>query len=317
MRGVFLDLHSLDRDDLDLQGIKTSLEDWQLHETVLPDDVLKAISEAEVVVSNKVPLNEEVIRNSPQLKLICVAATGVNNVDIEAAKNNGVLVCNARDYATPSVVQHVFAMILSLSQRLKDYEQAVNNGDWGRSPYFCLLDFPITELTGKTMGIIGYGVLGKAVATMAKAFGMEVIIAERKGEELRAGRVAFEDVIRQADVLSLHCALMPETSHLIGVNELRSMKSSALLINAARGGVVDENALVDALEKNKIAGAGVDTLSQEPPVNSNPLLECSLTNLIVTPHIAWASRESRQRLLCEVEKNIAAYREGKERNRVV
>ena len=317
MRGVFLDLRSVDRDDLDLHGMKASLDDWQMHENVSADETLAAINGAEVVVSNKVLLSAEVITASSSLKLICVAATGVNNVDLEAAKMNGVAVCNARDYATPSVVQHVFAMILSLSQRLPEYQRAVKIGDWSKSSFFCLLDYPISELTGKTLGVIGYGVLGKAVANMARAFGMEVLVAERKGEPVREGRVAFEQLIEQADVISLHCALMPETQNLIGYSELKAMKTSSILINAARGGIVDECALLDALNQNEIAAAGLDTLSQEPPVVDNPIIGCGLPNLIVTPHIAWASRESRQRLLGEIEKNIAAYQKGEERNRVV
>ncbi|MEJ2108049.1 MAG: NAD(P)-dependent oxidoreductase, partial [Acidiferrobacteraceae bacterium] len=177
-----------------------------------------------------------------------------------------------------------------------------------------LLDYPITELAGKTLGVIGYGVLGHAVAQAAQAFGMQAIIAEHKGQSPRAGRVAFEDVLRQADVITLHCPLTPSTQGLIGAAELAMMKPAALLINAARGGIVDEQALVDALQRKAIAGAGVDTLTTEPPQQGNPLLEVMLPNLIVTPHIAWASRESRQRLLDDVEQNIRAYREGKSRN---
>jgi glycerate dehydrogenase len=315
MRGVFLDLNSVDRDDLDLTGFRGCLEDWRLHaRTVAGGEVAERITGAEVVVSNKVMLDAAALKTSPDLQLICVAATGTNNVDLQAARQQGITVCNARDYATPSVVQHVFALILSLTIQLPRYQQAVQQGHWQRSEQFCLLDYPISELAGKTLGIIGYGVLGHAVAQAAQAFGMQVIIADHKGRSPRQGRVAFEQLLRTADVITLHCPLTPETQGLIGSTELDMMKSTAFLINAARGGIVDEQALVDALQQGFIGGAGVDTLTKEPPMDGNPLLEAGLSNLIVTPHIAWASRESRQRLLDDVENNIRAFRAGTPRN---
>ena len=314
MRGVFLDLDSLDRGDLNLTSFKGCLDDWQFYNQSNAKVIAERIAGAQVVVSNKVMLDAAAIKASTSLQLICVAATGTNNVDLQAAHQQGIIVCNARDYATPSVVQHVFALILSLTIQLPRYQQAVHEGRWQQSEQFCLLDYPITELAGKILGVIGYGVLGHAVAQAAQAFGMRVVIADHKGQVPRAGRLAFEQVLQQADVITLHCPLTPATQGLIGAAELAMMKPSALLINAARGGIVDESALVDVLERKVIAGAGVDTLTIEPPRQGNPLLDAVLPNLIVTPHIAWASRESRQRLLDDVEQNIHAFRDGNPRN---
>ena len=314
MRGVFLDLDSLDRGDLDLTRFRRCLDDWQFHGRTGTDAIAERIAAAEVVVSNKVMLDAAVLKASPSLQLICVAATGTNNVDLQAARQHGITVCNARDYATPSVVQHVFALLLSLTIQLPRYQQAVHEGRWQQSEQFCLLDYPIAELAGKTLGVIGYGVLGHAVAQAARAFGMQVMIADHKGQVPRAGRLAFEQVLQQADAITLHCPLTPQTQGLIGAPELAMMKPTAILINAARGGIVHEQALVDALRQNVIAAAGVDTLTTEPPLGGNPLLEAGLPNLIVTPHIAWASRESRQRLVNDVEQNILAFKQGNARN---
>lgn len=317
MRGVFLDLESVDRGDLELSRLKASLEEWQMNSYTATPEIARSLVDAEVVVANKAALDESVLRTSPSLRLICIAATGTNNVDLACAQQLGMTVCNVRDYATPSVVQHVFAVLLSLTTQLPRYQRAVEQGRWQQSRHFCLLDFPISELAGKTLGIIGYGVLGHAVAQAAQAFNMRVIIAEHKGVQARANRVAFEEVLQQADVITLHCPLTPETRGLIGAAELSAMKPNAILINAARGGIVDEAALVSALQQQRIAGAAVDTLTTEPPTQGNPLIDVSLPNLIVTPHIAWASRESRQRLLDEVEHNIRAFKAGTPRNVVV
>lgn len=316
MHGVFLDAKSLDRNDLDWQALRACLDNWQLYDSTRPDQLRERLQDADVVVVNKVVLDRETLQSAKRLRLIAVAATGTNNVDIAAAQALGITVCNARNYATPSVVQHVFSVMLILTTQLLRYRQAVRDGDWQRSDQFCLLDYPITELAGKNLGVIGYGVTGQAVAAVARAFGMNVMAAARKGRSVVPGRMPFEAVLQQADVLTLHCPLTPETQNLIGAKELASMKPGALLINAARGGIVDEKALVQALQQNTIAGAAVDTLSQEPPTDDNPLLAVQLPNLIVTPHIAWASRESRQRLLGEVVQNIQAFRLGEVRNKV-
>jgi len=316
MLGVFLDRDSLDRGDLDFSMLDALPTDWQFYAQTHPEDLQERISDATVIITNKVVIDEAAMQAAPKLKLICVAATGYNNVDIGAAQRHGITVCNVRGYATPSVSQHVFALILSLSIHLVSYRQAVMRGDWQKSLHFCLLDYPIEELAGKTLGIVGHGELGKAVAHIAEAFGMNVIISQRPGTyEIPEGRVSFEQLLEQSDIVTLHCPLTPETHHLIGHDELRKMKSTALLINTARGGIVEEQALADALRDGYIAGAGVDVLNEEPP-KQNPLLADDIPNLIVTPHIAWASRASRQRLLTEIGHNIQAFLDSQPRNLV-
>jgi glycerate dehydrogenase len=311
MKGVFLDCDSLDHGDLDFTALRAALPCWQLHGSTRPVDTATRISGAEVVVSNKVLLDESALATAPHLRLIAIAATGTNNVDLCAAAQRGIAVCNIRRYATPSVVQHVFALLLALSRRLNDYQRAVQQGDWQRSDKFCLLDYPIRELGELTLGIVGFGELGRAVAETAEhAFGMRVMIAQRPGGVVRPGRVALHELLSQVDVLSLHCPLTAETRGLIGKTELARMKPDALLINTARGGLVDEAALVAALQSGRIGGAGIDVLATEPPGNDSPLLQQPLPNLIVTPHIAWASRESRQRLLDQLAANITAFVSG-------
>ncbi len=317
MLTVLLDRGAMDCGDLELGALERALPDWRSYESTHDAEVAGRITDATVVISNKVRLDEAALRNAPQLRLICIAATGTNHVDLEAAKRHGIAVCNVRGYATPSVVQHVFALILALSIRLPDYQRALSAGRWQASAQFCLLDYPIREIAGKTLGIIGYGELGQAVARVAEAFGMMVLVAQRAGIPAAPGRVPLHEMLPQLDVLSLHCPLSPETRGLIGAQELALMKPDALLINTARGGVVDEVALAEALRNGRLGGVGVDVLREEPPVHGNPLLAGDAPNLIVTPHIAWASRESRQRLVDETAENIRAFFSGIERNRVV
>lgn len=315
MLGVFLDRDSVDRGELDFSALDNlAIENWQFYGLTQPEDLHTRIQDAHIIISNKVILDEAAFKAAPQLKLVCVAATGYNNIDLVSAQKHGVIVCNVRTYATPSVSQHVFALILSLSIHLGKYQRAVMKQAWQQSPHFCLLDYPIEELSGKTLGIIGYGELGQAVAHIGEAFDMNVIISDHRGRDSRQGRMSFEQILRQADVISLHCPLTSETKGMIGVDEIHQMKSTALLINTARGGIVDEQALADALRDGRLAGAGVDVLSQEPPDDNNPLLANDIPNLIITPHIAWASRASRQRLLNEIGKNINAFLAGSPRN---
>jgi len=253
---------------------------------------------------------------SRSLKLICVAATGANNIDLNAAKRANIAVCNARGYATASVVQHVFAMILCMITRLTKYQRDVHAGKWQKSSQFCLLDHPISELSGKTMGIVGFGELGNAVAKLAEAFSMHVLVSARAGAVVTEGRVPLNSLLPRVDILSLHCPLVPETTGLIGATELALMKPGAILVNTARGGIVDESALAKALNKGQLGGACVDVLSNEPPTSGNPLLDYKIPNLILTPHIAWASKESRQRLVEDIRKNIIAFLKGDTRNRL-
>ena len=311
MLGVFLDRDSLDCGDLDFGDLDRVLPDLDYYAATGPEQVAARIAEAEVVISNKVALDAAALRHAPRLRLICVAATGVNNVDLTAAARAGVTVCNCRGYGTPAVVQHVFALLLALCARLPEYRRAVRDGRWQRASQFCLLDYPIRELADKTLGIVGYGELGRGVARLAEAFGMRVLLAQRPGTvELLEDRTPLPLLLPQVDVLSLHCPLTPETRGLIGAWELALMRRDAVLLNTARGGLVDEAMLADALRKGALGGAGVDVLTLEPPTAGNPLLAPDIPNLIVTPHCAWGSRESRQRLVGQLAENVRGYLGG-------
>lgn len=316
MKGVFLDLASLDNDDLNLQAFLAALEDWELYPSTAASEVAERLQGAEVVVSNKVVLSREVLARADRLRLICVAATGTNNIDLETARERGIIVTNVRAYGTASVVQHVFALILSLARRVPAYQQAIHQGRWQQSKFFCLLDYPIEEIGGKVLGIVGYGELGQAVAKTAACFDMQVRIAQRDADDRRSDRVPLNDLLAEADVVSLHCPLTPANRGMIGETQLKQMKSSTILINAARGGLVDEAALATALREGWIAGAGIDVLEVEPPDGTSPLL-ADIPNLILTPHIAWASRTARQRLLDQLVAIIRDFRQGTIRNRIV
>ena len=314
MHGVILDADSLGP-GLDLTRLRGQLDSWDWHSHTEPSETASRIREADVIITNKVVLDADAFATANRLRLVCVAATGVNNVDLDAARAHGVTVSNATGYGTPSVVQHTFALILALATRLPDYQAAVRAGEWSRSPFFCLLDFPITELAGKTLGVIGYGTLGQGVATIARAFDMDVRIAARPGAtDIPADRVAVEDLLERVDVLTLHCPLTEATRGLIGRAELERMKPDALLVNTARGGIVDEHALADALRAGTIGGAGMDVLTQEPPRDGNPLLADDIPNLIVTPHSAWGSQAARQRLVEQVADHIAGFLAGRPGN---
>ena len=316
LRAVFLDCASVDRGDLDLATLRAAASPWTSYPQTRAALAAERIGDAAVVVTNKVVVDRAVMTACPGLELVCVAATGTNNVDLAAARDRGVAVCNVTGYATPSVVQHVFALILALAVRLDEHASAARDGRWAASEMFCVLDFPFRELAGRTLGVVGWGELGQAVARVAQAFGMTVLVAQRPGGSPREGRVPLDALLAQADVLSLHVPLAANTRNLIGARELALMKRDALLIDTARGGVVDEVALAEALRAGRLGGAGVDVLAAEPPRQGSPLLETGIPNLIVTPHVAWASREARQRLIDEVAANIRAFREGRERNRV-
>ncbi len=316
MHAVFLDWESVDNQDLDTQRLQTLPVKWTFHGSTTPAQLASRLAGQNIAISNKVVLDANTITAAQALQLICVAATGTNNVEIQAASDRHIPVCNVRAYATPSVVQHVFMLVLNLLRRLPEYQQSLRDGRWQTSEHFCFLDYTIEELTGKTLGIIGFGELGQAVAHMAEQLGMRVLVAQRPGAKPQAGRLPLSELLAQVDVLSLHCPLTDETRGLIGESELAQMKSSAILINTARGGIVDEAALLDALRSGKLAGAGIDVLHSEPPRGGNILLQQALPNLIVTPHIAWASRQARQRLIDGVAQNIHAFLNGQPQNRV-
>ena len=310
---VFIDKASLYPDDLDFSKLE-NVASWQWFDNANVSDVQHCLEDTEIIVSNKIFLDRKIMQSCQQLKLICVAATGTNNVDIEAAKQLGIAVCNVRAYATSSVVQHVFSFILALNRKLFPYRESVFNGDWSRSDFFCYFGEPISALEGKTLGIIGYGELGKAVAKIAQCFAMKVLIAKRDETDVRSGRTDLTTLLAESDVLSLHCPLTEHNYHMISEKELSLMKSDVILINAARGGLIDEQALLHSLENNQIGGAALDVLEEEPPSVNNALINYQADNLIITPHIAWASRQSRQSLVNEIAKNIQAYLQGQPRN---
>ena len=314
MKGVFLDADSMGLHDLNLTPLHNVLDHWDFYGESDESQIPGRIADAALVLVNKVRLSADTLARAKQLKLICISATGTDNVDLVAAARLGITVTNVRGYATAAVIQHVYSLLFALSGNLIAYDQAVRAGTWAKSSHFALLDYPIVELAGKVMGIVGYGELGQAVATRAKAFGMAVQVAVRPGSGETEGRVSLDELLSVVDVLTLHCPLTPETRGLIDATALKKMKKSAILINTARGGIVDELALADALRNGELGGAGVDVLSEEPPTMGNPLLASDVPNIIVTPHIAWAAQASRQRLVNEVADNISYFCAGKPRN---
>jgi len=291
---------------------------WVELPTCTVDQVAEQLWRATIAITNKVPITRAVLDASPKLRLIAVAATGTNNVDLDACRERGVAVCNIRGYAQHTVPEHVFMLLLALRRNLLAWRVSLQNDAWQKAEQFCLFDHEIHDLHGSTLGLIGYGNVGVGVERLARAFGMQVLIAERKGAaEIRPGRVAFDEVLAHADQISLHTPLTEDTQGLIGAREFGLMKRSAILINTARGGVVDEAALVSALKTRRIAGAGFDVLSLEPPSQGNPLLTLNLPNFLLTPHVAWSSREAMQALADQLIDNIEAFVRGEERNRVV
>jgi glycerate dehydrogenase len=319
MRSAFLDFGTLGPEDIDISPLTDQLPGLRLFPQTAPDLVAERISDTEVIIVNKVVLDENLLQNAPALQLICLAATGADNVALNAARACGIAVCNIRNYCTPSVAQHVFSLILALTNHLRDYETLNREKAWSERTQFCLLDFPIRELQGKVLGIIGLGSLGRGVAHVAQAFGMQVCALRRDAAQSQSSieRIGLAELLERSDIVSLHCPLTAETENIIDAAALRRMRNDALLINTARGGLVDGQALVAALRNGEIAGAGIDVLRQEPPVDPDPIFDARLQNLIVTPHIAWAARESRQRAVGEIAANIASFRKGEERNRIV
>ncbi|WP_028581852.1 2-hydroxyacid dehydrogenase [Desulfogranum japonicum] len=306
MRGVFLDAESLA--DLDLSPLKALFSSLSIFQQTDPNQVAERIQGAEVIIVNKVRLTRELLAAQSGLRLICLVATGTDNVNCAAAHEMGISVCNAQAYGTDSVVQHVFSLMLALHTNLLVYTQAVRDGKWAMSSQFCLLDYPIHELKGKTLGIVGYGTLGKGVARIAEAFGMEISIAQRPGStQASADRIPLPELLPKIDVLTLHCPLTEHTKNVIDKQALELMKPSAFLINAARGGIVNEHDLAEALKAGTIAGAATDVLSQEPPSEGNPLLAETIPNLIITPHNAWGSVQARQRIIDQTVENIQGF----------
>lgn len=292
--------------------------EWIDYGETSSDQIVERLQDATIAICNKLPLREPQLSRLPQLKLIAVAATGVDNIDLDYCKQRGVAVCNARHYAGNSLPEHVLLLMLALRRNLTAYLDDIRAEKWQQARQFCLLDHPIHDLHGATLGIVGYGFLGQAVGALAAATGMEVLIAERKAARtIRSGRVAFNRLLEVSDVITLHCPLTDETKNLIDRTELQMMKRGSLLINTARGGLVHEKALLEALRGGLIGGAAFDVLSEEPPRSGNPLLDARLPNLIVTPHVAWASREAMQTLADQLVDSLEAFIRGEVLNRVV
>jgi glycerate dehydrogenase len=313
---VFLDHASLDLGDLDLSPLHAVFNELQLHGQSLPEQVVERLQGAHVAIVNKVVLDAATLAACPQLKLILLAATGTNNVDLAAARALGICVSNCQAYGTHAVAQHTLMLLLALAGSLPDYQKSVTAGHWQQAKQFCLLDHPIIELEGKTLGLLGHGELGRAVGRLAEAFGMRVLLGQLPGRPPRADRVPLAELLPQVDVLSLHCPLTEQTRNLLGARELALLKPSAFLLNTARGGLVDEQALANALRSGQLAGAAFDVLHTEPPTDDNPLLAGDIPRLIITPHCAWGSREARQRIVLQLAENALGYFAGAPRRQV-
>jgi glycerate dehydrogenase len=316
VKAVFLDYDTVSNGDLDTSALSAAVDDLALCDS---DDAKTAerIRDVKIVLLNKVELSRELLEGAPKLELVAVAGTGVNNIDLTAARELGVGVCNVRGYCTSSVVQHVWGLILSLTQHVSDYARLVGNGSWKQNESLTVLSHPIRELDGRIFGVVGWGELGRGAARVAEAFGMRVVIANRRGESPRPDRVDLDRLLALSDIVSLHCPLNDSTRGLIGARELKLMKPDALLINTARGALVDGRALSLALKAGRLGGAGIDVLPEEPPREDDPLLDPGIPNLILTPHVAWAAREARQRCLDEMAANISDFVSGGRRSRVV
>lgn len=308
---VILDEDSFNPGDLDLSGLITLVNNWKRYPATKSEQRAERLADAHIVIANKVVFDQPLLEKLPQLRVILLTATGMDNVDLSYCQQHNIAVYNVTDYCTASVSQHVFTMVLALSTQLIPYQQVTKGGEWSRGEQFSSLKYPIHELNGKTLGLIGYGSLAKGVEKVAKAFGMKILIAKRSGtlptaidSDSSIKRLPLNELLPKVDVLSLHCPLTPETRHLIGRDALEQMKPSALLINTARGGVVNNAELAAALREGTIAGAGIDVLEQEPPPHDHPLLADDIPNLILTPHIAWAAVEARQRVIDKVASHL-------------
>lgn len=302
---VILDETSFNPGDLDLSNLLALNKNWQRYDSTTKEQRLERLKNVHIAVANKIVFDSALLAQLPDLKLILLTATGMDNVDLEYCKERDISVYNVSDYGTPSVSQHVFSLLLALTTSLNSYQTMTRNGDWSKSEHFSSLQYPIQELSGKTLGLIGYGTLAKGVEKLALAFDMKVLIAARVGSNIAPeGRVLIEELFPQIDVLSVHCPLTPETNKLVNRAFLEKMKTSAFLINTARGAVVDNVELAQALRDGIIAGAGIDVLEQEPPPADHPLLAADIPNLILTPHVAWAAIEARQRVVEKVADNF-------------
>jgi glycerate dehydrogenase len=308
MNITILDAQTLGN-DADLSVLK-KFGNLQVFQTTTPDELPDRILHTDVAITNKVVFDKSVILNAPKLKMICVSATGYNNIDIRSAAKRGVVVANVRNYSTEGVAQHTFSLILALENSLVNYIADTRNGNWHNSPVFTLLTYPFNEICGKKLGIIGYGAIGKRVAQIAKAFGMEILIGKRKGIQYHdTERVDFDFIVRESDIISIHTPLSNNTTNLFTKKEFALMKRDAVLINVARGGIVNENDLYHALLNKTIRAAAIDVSATEPLPANSPLY--TLPNILITPHMAWSSIQSRLRLMQGIEQNIQKFLDGK------
>ncbi len=319
MKAVFLDFATMGPDDLDPSPLTDLLPDLTFFDVTPEELTAERVKDAEFVFTNKIRFDDETLGGAKSLRFIGLTATGTDNVDLSGADKYGIAVCNIRAYCTQSVVEHVFAVLLNFTHNISQYAKIVRNGEWQESDEFCMLTYPIRELSGMTFGIVGHGVLGRGVEKIARQFGMTVLIARRPGTSAKHddGRTDFREMLGSADVITLHCPLSDDTKNLFGEEEFRLMKPDAILINTARGGLIDSAALAAALGNGEIGAAAIDVLPNEPPADGNPLLDYDGSNLIITPHVAWATKEARQNAINELAANVAAFLQGEKRNRVV
>ena len=316
MQAVFLDYKTVDSGDLDLSPISDLLPELIVYENTKDEEIAERIKFAEIIIINKIDLDASLLSKAQNAKLICLVATGTNNVDLESAKSLGIAVCNIKNYCTDSVVQHVFLSILALQHSLLDYQISLDQGAWQNSALFSLLNHPIAELRAKKLGIVGFGVLGSGVAKMAENFGMKVLIAEsldknRVQKNDTSHRINFNELVKESDFISLHCPLTDRTEKLFNQRVFAAMKNNAFLINTARGALIEDEDLILAIKNKEIAGAAIDVFDEEPPPLDHPLIRESFHNLIITPHIAWAAVEARQRALECIAENIDAFLKDK------
>ncbi|BCU78494.1 D-2-hydroxyacid dehydrogenase [Luteolibacter sp. LG18] len=317
MKVVFLDASTIDRADLDFTPLR-AFGSLTLHQVTPPDKVGERIADADIVITNKALVTRDALANATKVRLVVSAATGVNQIDLEACKDRGVTVCNVAGYSTEGVAQHTFALLLNLVTAVDRYSASIAQ-DWPASPIFTRLDHPVTELAGKTLGIVGFGSIGQAVARIGTAFGMKVVAYARNesAPDAAVPRVAGDAFFSTCDVISLHCPLTPQTERFINRVSLALMKPDSLLINTGRGPLIDDHALADALRHGEIGGAALDVLSVEPPPKNHPLLATDIPNLLITPHTAWTSQEARQRLLAGVIADIRAFLDGRPIHHIV
>ena len=310
MHGVILDSKTIGK-GVNLETITDLLDSWDVFELTSRSETNQRISGADVVLTNKVRIDKSNLRSAKKLKLISVLATGTDHIDLNEASQSNVKVSNVRGWCTPSVTQHTVALLLSLTNKVSQYSADVCSGKWQSSDTFALLNYHTEEISGKTIGIFGFGELGQSFSNVMKSFGAKVLLGERKNLPPRAGRKSFEETLERSDFISLHCPLTQENFHMIDKMALKRMKSSAFLINTARGGLINSDHLLEALSSGEIAGAALDVLETEPPRNNEPLSTVKMPNLIISPHVAWSAIESRKRLVEQTQENIKSFLRGR------